>query len=313
MMKRSEVRKDYIQDKYVIIAPHRNKRPHDTIQNVSPHPEHNIVDSVFSKTNLKKEKALLTIGSEKSWHLKVLANKYPAVSLNNPKAYGRQEVVVETPDPNIHMDQMPVVQIERILQSYAIRTTEISKNKKIEYILIFKNNGGSAGASLHHSHSQIFATDFVPPHLMDKSQKQQEYKLKTGRCVYCDVIKKEAKGPRLVYKDKHVIAFTPYASMYNYEVWIMPLAHHDNITDLNTVEMTSWAGILKHILQRIDKLNLPYNYYFHQVINDNDQHLYMKIAPRGTVWAGVEIGSGLVINPIDPDEAAKYYRQGLKK
>jgi UDPglucose--hexose-1-phosphate uridylyltransferase len=93
----------------------------------------------------------------------------------------------------------------------------------------------------------------------------------------------------------------------------MPLAHHDNITDLNTVEMTSWAGILKHILQRIDKLNLPYNYYFHQVINDNDQHLYMKIAPRGTVWAGVEIGSGLVINPIDPDEAAKYYRQGLKK
>ncbi len=313
MMKHSEVRKDYIQDKYVIIAPHRTKRPHDTIQNVPQHPEHNIVDSVFSKTNLKYEKALLTIGPEKNWHLKVLNNKYPAVSLNNPKAYGRQEVVVESPDPNMHMDQMPVTQIERILQSYAIRTTEISKNKKIEYILIFKNNGGTAGASLHHPHSQIFATDFVPPHLLDKSQKQQAYKLKTGRCVYCDVIKKESKGPRLVYKDKHVIAFTPYASMYNYEVWIMPLAHHDNITDLSNIEIASWATILKHVLQRIDKLNLPYNYYFHQVINDNDQHLYMKIAPRGTVWAGVEIGSGLVINPIDPDEAAKYYRQGLKK
>jgi len=313
MMRKSEVRKDYIQDKYVIIAPRRNKRPHDSSQNVPQHPEHTVTNSVFSRTSLKDKKSLLTIGPEKNWYLKVIPNKFPAVSLNNPKAYGRQEVVIETADPNIHMDQMSQVQIERILESYALRTKDISKNKKIEYILIFKNNGGTAGATLHHSHSQIFATDFIPPHLFDKSQKQQAYKLKTGRCVYCDVIKKESRGPRLVYRDKHVIAFTPYASMYNYEIWIMPILHHDNITDLKTVEIASWARILKHILQRIDKLHLPYNYYFHQVINDNDQHLYMKIAPRGSVWAGVEIGSGLVINPIDPDEAAKHYRQGLKK
>jgi UDPglucose--hexose-1-phosphate uridylyltransferase len=312
MMRKPEIRKDYIQDKYVIIAPRRGKRPHDVIQNTPQHPDHSITSSVFSRANLKKIKAHLTLGPEKNWYLKVIPNKFPAVSLNNRKAYGRQEVVVETPDPNLHMDQMPLTQIERILESYSLRTTDISKNKKIEYILIFKNDGGPAGASLHHSHSQIFATDFVPPHLMDKSQKQQAYKLKTGRCVYCDVIKKESRGPRLIYQDKHVIAFTPYASMYNYEAWIMPIAHHDNITDLTSVERTSWAYVLKNILRGISKLDLPYNYYFHQVINDNDQHLYMKIAPRGSVWAGVEIGSGLVINPIDPDEAAKYYRKGLK-
>lgn len=313
MIRRPEVRKDYIQDKYVIIAPHREKRPRDFQQVEPPHEDHRITSSVFSAQNLRKEKALLTIGPEKNWLVKVLLNKYPAVSLNNPKAYGQQEVVVETPDPNIHMDEMPAIHLERILEAYVRRTTELSKNKKIEYILIFKNNGGRAGASLHHSHSQIFATNFIPPHLLDKSRKQQEYKIKTGRCVYCDVIKKESKGPRLIYKDKHIIAFAPYASLYNYEVWIMPLAHRDNITELNQVELQSMSKILKHVLQRIAKLHLPYNYYFHQVINDNDQHLYLKVVPRGSVWAGVEIGSGVVINPIDPDDAARYYRRGVMK
>jgi len=208
------------------------------------------------------------------------------------------------------MDQLPVSHIKNILEVYAERTKELSKNKKIQYILVFKNNGGVAGASLQHSHSQIFATDFIPPHLFDKSQKQQEYKIRTGNCVYCDVIKKEGRSKRCVYKDKYVIAFTPYASMFNYEVWIMPLHHHDNITDLDDAELNSVAKILKHILKKIGQLRLPYNYYFHQVINDKDQHLYIKVVPRGSVWAGVEIGSGIVINPIDPDEAAAYYRQG---
>lgn len=313
MIRRPEIRKDYIQEKFVIIAPRRNRRPFDYQEGPALTVKQDLTASVFSRKNLKNEKALLTVGSENNWQIKVLLNKYPAVSIDNPHAYGQQEVVVETPNPDLHMDQMPTSQIERILEAYATRTTKLSTNPKIQYVLIFKNNGGTAGASLQHSHSQIFATSFIPPHLLDKSQKQQEYKLKSGHCIYCDVIKKESRGPRLVYRDKHVIAFTPYASMYNYEVWIMPLQHYDNITDLNKAEISSWAKILKHILQRIARLNLPYNYYFHQVINDNDQHLYMKVVPRGSVWAGVEIGSGLIINPIDPDDAAKHYRRGLKK
>ncbi len=312
MIRKPEIRKDYIQDKYVIISPRRNKRPHDVAETPSPAINHQIQSSVFTPERMRGQKTILTIGNDKRWDIKVVANKFPAVSLDNKHAYGQQEVVIETPSPNKQMDQMSIQQIQEILRVYALRTQDISKNKKIQYILIFKNNGGSAGQSLQHSHSQIFATDFIPPHLVDKSQKQQEYKIRTGHCVYCDVIRKESKGPRLVYKDHNVVAFTPYASMYNYEIWIMPTHHHDNITELSETELYYYAKVLKHIMQKIKKLKLPYNYYFHQVINDNDQHLYLKIVPRGSVWAGVEIGSGLVINPIDPDEAAKYYRQGLK-
>jgi UDPglucose--hexose-1-phosphate uridylyltransferase len=308
--KKSEIRKDYIQEKYVIIAPRRTSRPHSL---VSREPVNKQFDDNcgFCPNKLKSAKFLYKIGTQKNWDIAVLANKYPAVTLNNSKAYGQQEVVIETPDHIRELEDLPVDQLKDLLTVYAERTKAIAKNKKIEYIMIFKNNGGIAGASLQHSHSQIFATNFLPPHLADKSQRQQAYKLKHGTCVYCDVIKKEARSPRFVWQDDKVIAFTPYASMFNYELWIMPKRHMDNITLLKEEEKMSWAKILKHSLQKISQLNLPYNYYFHQVIHDEDQHLYMKVAPRGSVWAGVEIGSGLIINPIAPEEAAKFYRQGL--
>ena len=306
-MKKSEIRKDYIQDKYVIIAPMRNKRPHDIERQHIKKITREVCS--FCPKNIDHQNTILTIGTEKDWQIKVIANKYPAVTLDNPKAYGTQEVVVETPEHVPEMEDLSVDHIATILEVYAMRTKVISENKKIEYILMFKNNGGRAGASIMHAHSQIFATSFLPPHLYDKSQKMHEYKLQYGNCVYCDVIKKEKRGPRLIYKDKYIIAFAPYASMYNYESWIMPLRHIDNITLLTKHERKSFALILKKILTKINLLGLPYNYYFHQVIFDEDQHLYLKIVPRGNVWAGVEIGSGLIINPISPEEAAIYYRK----
>jgi len=303
-----EIRKDYIQEKYVIIAPVRGKRPHQ-IEKPQMGEAARAGSCVFCPTQINKVKDLLTVGTRKDWKIKVIKNIFPAVSLNNPKAYGTQEVIIETPDHFKELDDLPESHISELLKVYALRTKEISKDPKIEYILIFKNNGGKAGASIIHSHSQLFATSFLPPHLMDKSQRVQAYKLRNGTCVYCDVIEKESKGPRLVYKDKNVVAFTPYASIHNYEIWIMPIRHIDNITCLTDKERGSFAKILKKILKKISALGLPYNYYFHQVINDEDQHLYMKVTPRGSVWAGVEIGSGLVINPVSPEDAAKYYRE----
>lgn len=302
---KSELRKDYIQEKYVIIAPRRGKRPHDTKKQSK---KTSARSCVFCSHSLKTVRASLTYGTEKNWRIKIINNIYPAVQLDNKKAYGLQEVVVETPNHMIELEELPIDSITELFTAYAERTEKITKIKNIEYIIIFKNQGAEAGASLHHAHSQIFATDFLPPHLFDKSQRIQAYKLEHGTCVYCDVIKKESRGPRLVYKDNYIIAFTPYASMHNYEIWIMPIRHLDNITLLNRAEIKSFAKILKRILKKIKNLNLAYNYYFHQVVFDSDQHLYMKIKPRGSVWAGVEIGSGVVINPVSPEEAAKYYK-----
>ncbi|MFA6392094.1 MAG: galactose-1-phosphate uridylyltransferase [Patescibacteria group bacterium] len=306
-VQKSEIRKDYIQDKYVIIAPRRGNRPHDFEQIVSKITREK--KCVFCPENIEKDLIIRKYdGQGKNWSLLTLKNKFPAVTLDNPNAYGVQELVIETPDHATELEYLPESHIKKLFDVYAERTYEISKLDKIKYILIFKNDGGKAGQSVAHAHSQVFATEFLPPHLMDKSQKTQEYKLEKGTCVYCDVIKEERKGPRFVFEDKNVIAFTPYASIHNYEIWIMPKRHLDNITVLTSAERMSFAKILKKVLLKVAELGLPYNYYFHQVINDEDQHLYLKITPRGSIWAGVEIGSGVIINSVSPEDAAEFYR-----
>lgn len=309
-MQKSEIRKDLLLDRYVIIAPRRNRRPHQ----IPDHTEeslHAAVSSpcVFCPEKIDTAKTLYRIGPEKKkWEVKVVLNKFAAVTQGNPKAYGRQEVVIETPDHTKQLDDLSVNHIASLFRAYAERTRVIQKNKKIQYILIFKNSGGSAGASIQHSHSQVFATNFIPPHLLHRSQKAQEYTIRTGRCPYCDMIKTEEKSPRLIYRDQFVSVFAPYASQNNYEVWILPQRHIDNVMLLHPEERLAFATQLKSVLKKITKLKLPYNYYFHQVVNDRDQHLYIKIRPRGSVWAGLEVGSGVIINPIAPEAAARYYR-----
>jgi len=238
----------------------------------------------------------------------VIKNKFPVVSPANPHAYGAQEVVVETPEHNVEIGELPDAHIMHIFETYIARTRALSRDKKIKYILIFKNHGGKAGASLVHAHSQICATGFLPPHIIDKLTKGQEYRIAHGECYYDELVKREEKGPRRIFSDAHMVAFTPYASIYNYEAWIMPRRHLDNITQLTHEELHSLATLTKRIIRKVNALQISYNFYLHQAITDKEEHFYLRIAPRRDIWAGIELGSRLIINTVSPEDAARYYR-----
>lgn len=300
---KSEIRKDPIVDQYVIIAPVRARRPRKGAQQTCG----------FCPQQADRVRALLTLGPKKrNWRIKVIQNIFPAVSPTNPRAYGVQEVVIETPNHARQLEDLPLSHIADLLRAYALRTRAITKNKKIEYVLIFKNSGGSAGASMSHSHSQVFATSFIPPKILHRSQRAQSHRMRTGRCAYCDMIQFEERSSRRIFSTPLVSAFAPFASPNNYEAWILPRRHIDNITQLTGAERFAIASALRKIIRVIGTLKLPYNYYFHQVVNDPDQHLYVKIRPRGSVWAGVEIGSGVILNAVLPEAAAAYYRAHAK-
>ncbi len=305
--KRPEIRQDAIHDRVVIVAPGRGKRPHDTVDHLYAAPPTK-AQCVFCPEKLKNVAALDVVGPRDDWKLLTIANIFPAVSLDNPNAYGTQEVVVETPKHNVELAELPVDHIAEVFRVYARRTTAISKDPKIKYVLIFKNDGGRAGASIAHAHSQIFATAFLPPHILHKLTKAQEYRIQFGECYYDHLLEKERNGPRWIVEDEHFAALTPYASAYNYECWLFPKRHVDNITLLNEDELKSMAGILKKLLQRLATLKLPYNFYLHEAIKDYEEHFYLRIDPRRDVWAGVELGSRLVINSVPPEDAAAFYR-----
>jgi UDPglucose--hexose-1-phosphate uridylyltransferase len=200
-----------------------------------------------------------------------------------------------------------------VLRAYAQRVKALQQDKKIKYILVFKNQGGSAGASINHAHSQIVATAYVPPHILGRRERALEYRTIHGTDYYSDLLLQEERGPRWIASGKHMCALTPYASMYNYEAWIMPWRRVDNITQLRPAELEEMALYLKKILMTVNGLGLPYNYYLHQVVSDEQEHLYLRIAPRKDVWAGLELGSRLVVNSVPPEEAAATYREAFTK
>jgi UDPglucose--hexose-1-phosphate uridylyltransferase len=295
----SQIRKDYLQDKYALISPRRAKRPTDAVA------------CPFCPENMAKGQIIKAYG--KPWKIAVLKNKYPAFTTQKGGVYGRQEIVVETPDHTRKLYELPVADIAECLKVYADRVLEMKKDKLIKYILVFNNAGASAGASKAHEHTQVIGMNFISPYLQDKTDKEHLYQGETGGCIYCDTIKKEEKGPRKIFSDKNIFAYAPYASQHAYEARIFPRRHLDNVADLTAEERVSIAFALKNILTAVGELKVPYNFYMHERVMDHDQHFYIKVTPRGAHWAGLELGTGLIINPVAPEAAAKFYRKEFRK
>jgi UDPglucose--hexose-1-phosphate uridylyltransferase len=309
----SEIRIDYVHDRQVIIAPGRAKRPHDDpgFFAAAASPKIPPEQDAFSPERLRGVKAQLTIGG-RDWRVKVIPNIYAVVTPDNPKVYGYQEVVVETPDYGIDIAELPENHIADIFRAYGQRVRALQKDKRIRYILVFKNNGGRAGASINHAHSQIFASAYVPPHVILRRKRAQEYRIIHNTDYYNDLLVREENGPRWIVSGAHVCALTPYASLYNYEAWIMPWRRVDSVGQLQGPELREMAKYLKILLTKLSREGLPYNYYLHQVVGDQTEHLYLRIAPRRDVWAGLELGSRLVINTVVPEDAAAFYRDAVK-
>jgi UDPglucose--hexose-1-phosphate uridylyltransferase len=305
-MRKSEIRKDYFLDKYVIITPSRALRPRDikeqtVIERTKPCP--------LCPEKIVKKNIVDKIGAGKNWDILALKNIFPAVTIDNKRAYGVQEVIVEARNHIIELAKLPESHIKKVLEMYARRTRALEKVKNINYVLCFKNQGSKAGASIVHAHSQVFATNVLPPDVEKELEAARKYQNKNGTCPYCDIIKKETRSPRKIFEDKYIVSFAPFASQFHYEAWISPKRHIDNISNLNSEEFNSLAKMLKKILLKLYTLDLSYNFFLHQIVFDKTQHFSIKIQPRASVWAGVELGSGLVINSVPPEEAAKYFRK----
>lgn len=303
--KKSEIREDYVQDRFVIIAPRRGKRPHD--EPPVEEPEVTSRENPFVKEETYKDTLHEVPDADGGWKIRVVPNPYAAVSKDNPDAYGMQEVVVETPEFGVALAEMPVDRVVDLLKTYAARVKAISEDPKIRYILVFKNKGGKAGASLRHSHSQIFAAGFVPPHIDRKLKRLRKFREDNGIGYYEHLLSNET-GSRYIASDEKALAFAPYASLYPYEAWILPREQVDNISLLDNDQIESIAGLLHMILRKLHKHGFPYNFYMHQTVEDDDEHFYLRVAPRVNTWAGVELGSRLIINEMLPEEAAKFYR-----
>ncbi|KKQ94718.1 MAG: Galactose-1-phosphate uridylyltransferase [candidate division CPR2 bacterium GW2011_GWC1_39_9] len=308
MKKISEIRKSFFGDKYVIFAPKRSLRPHKISEEEAKRKEQ-FKENCFFCPSPNEERAIYQIDASGKWLVKVVENKFPALSLSNPKAYGKQEIVIDTPNHGEDFCDLSPEHIRTILDVYAARIKSINELENINYVQVFKNDGGKAGASIPHAHSQIIGLEFIPHHMMTDTLAMDKYFCEKGSCAYCDIIHKEQKEKeRIVFEDANVVAFCPWASSSPFALWILPKAHKNKLEDLTPEERLSVAEALKLATSKLDKEEIPYNFFIHDSLPHNDHHFRLKIASRMNVWGGFEIGSGVIINPVFPEDAAMFYK-----
>ncbi|HZJ34832.1 MAG TPA: DUF4931 domain-containing protein [Candidatus Angelobacter sp.] len=307
-MSKSEIRKDYFKDEYVIIAPNRAKRPH-RVGTISEAPG----ICHFCPENFEDEIITYQDNNGKGdWEIVSVINKFAALSTNNPRAYGQTEVIIETRKHGLDINEFSVDHIVRVFDAYIDRYNALRNTDGIKHVILFKNEGGKAGASITHTHSQVIALPILPPKIENEAKAYNKYRLKYSTCPYCDIIAKETDKPRVIWEDENLFVLSPYASDAPYGAWLIPKRHIRFISDLTHAEKESFATAMKIVLDKLDDFGISYNYFVENAVNREDYHMHIKLAPRPNIWAGLELGTGVIINPITPEYAARVYRGEVK-
>ncbi|KPK40173.1 MAG: galactose-1-phosphate uridylyltransferase [Omnitrophica WOR_2 bacterium SM23_29] len=262
------------------------------------------------------------------WHTRVIPNKFPALRVEGNidrvgvgmydimNGIGAHEVIVENPDHNKELCDATDLDVERVIWAYRNRSLDLRRDKRFKYILIFKNYGITAGATLEHPHSQLIALPIVPKRVKEELHWSEQYYGYRERCVFCDIIHQEMdERIRIITENKSFIAFAPFVSRFPFEISIFPKMHNADFSYIHKEEIFDLARILREALLRIKTaLKDPsYNYIIHtspiETRERVDYHWHIEIMPKLGKIAGFEWGTGFYINQTPPEIAAEALRK----
>ncbi len=334
----------------VLVATARGMRPRkaeDTVQrDTRPH-----VDTCpFCRGNEEKTPpAIRTVPEGPDWAIRIVPNLYPVLGDDQPSTalafglqqvidgYGRHEVVIDHPNHGIAIHEMSADHLALLFRTYRDRMTELhASDPRLRYVLVFKNFGPAAGASIPHSHSQIIATPVVPENVQNEVAHAKAHHAKTGQCIFCSLIdealtfeatiydrdsgavrRKIAVGQYVVERGEHFVAIKPFASRYEWELHILPLKHNADFLVENDERLADFGRVLRRAMARLDHVigGAQYNFFLHTVPygSESDElaasyHWHLEICPRTSIPTGFELGSGLFVSTISPEDAAAQLR-----
>ena len=325
-----ELRKDPVVGRWVIISTERARRPTDFARDpVRPKGS----NCVFCPGNEDKTPQEILAGrgdtppNGPGWTYRVVSNKFPALRIEGDleptgeglfdrmNGVGAHEVVIETPDHQGSLATMSADAIADVLMAYRDRLLDLKKDPRFEYVLVFKNHGEAAGASLEHPHSQLIATPIIPIMVTEELEGSARYWQMKERCVWCDIIRQERRERhRVILESKGFVALAPFAPRFPFESWILPTRHRSAFEELEVDELRDLATVVGDFMRRLNAtLNEPpFNFMLHtsplHTAGLEHFHWHLEIIPKLANVAGFEWGSGFFINPMPPEQAAAALR-----
>ena len=326
-----ELRRDPVVGRWVIISTERARRPSDFAPRPRPHKGGPCAFCGGQERQTPEEVWALRPGrgepNTAGWLLRVVPNKFPALRIEGElepsgeglfdrmNGVGAHEVVIESPEHEAVIEQLPISHLGEVFRAYRDRIVDLSKDPRLEYVMVFKNHGDLAGASLEHTHSQLVATPVVPLMVEEEIAGALQHLRIRKRCIWCDIIRQERQeGSRLIADQGGFMALAPFAPRFPFETWILPTAHRSRYEDTPVGEFGALASVVKQVLGRMSEFleDPPYNFMLHSAPLRapalDHFHWHLEIIPKLTRVAGFEWGTGFFINPTPPEEAAKYLR-----
>jgi len=340
----NEIRKDYLLNRWVVIAIERSRRPNDFIkekikansQKICPLCVGNealtppAVLLYFNEKDKLKKEADTKEFRRKNWIIRVVPNLFPAFNYQNTcfckeknriddfiYAKGHHEVLVESPNHNENFATIKDEQMINVIDAYIDRLIDLGSIDYIKYVAIFRNYGKEAGASLTHAHSQIIAMPIIPRILMEEMEFSKNYYQKNKECIFCKIIEKERIGPRFIFENDGFVVFAPYASINPLEFWIVPKKHDNTILNLSLLEKKLFIESIKTSFSALKFLvnDPPYNFGFHLSVDKKTReyyHWHLEVYPKLSIWAGFEKSTGIYINTMPPEKAAFELKSQIK-
>lgn len=334
----------------VLVATARGMRPKKAEEKIERDTRGHVEKCPFCKGNEDKTPPTIkAYPDEDNWEVRIVENLFPVLGDDRDdgnfnlglqqviEGYGRHEVLIDHYKHGIGVFEMSIEHLKILFAAYRDRMEVLyQSDKRLKYVLVFKNFGPAAGASIPHTHSQIIATPVVPENVLNELVHSREYHQKHNQCVFCALIdealtyeatiydresgevrRKIDVGQYVIERGEKFIAIKPFASRYEWEVHILPLTHQSDFLQITEEDLEDFARVMKHTMQRLDKVigGVQYNYFLHtqphgDQYNDcgDSYHWHLEICPRTSIPTGFELGSGLFVSTISPEDAAKQLR-----
>jgi UDPglucose--hexose-1-phosphate uridylyltransferase len=326
-----ELRKDPIVGRWVVIATERVRRPGDFPRRPSvprggpcvfcPGHEAATPPEVLAYRDAPAEP------DAPGWRVRVIPNKFPAVRIEGGlerrgegiydlmNGIGAHEVVVESPEHDGELSRLPPSALEDVLRAYRDRIVDLKRDERFRSVLVFRNRGVDAGATLEHPHSQLVATPVVPLVVADELQQSRAYHDYRERCLFCDILRQETEARvRVVVDTDRAVAFVPFAARVPFETWVLPRRHAAAFERTGDADLRGIAAALRTVLGKLDRAlgDPPYNLLLHSAPSGVDEspsyHWHFEILPRLTGLAAFELGGSLHVNPVPPEDAGRLLR-----